>query len=102
MNEEPIYKTCSDGTKSWRLPSNGFLHHEILPACEYIDGTKEWFLNGKTSRMDGPAIEFYNGDKHWYIDGDFLEPEKAIKDPELQVKHPKLIEAMIIWLVHES
>ena len=26
---------------------NGKLHREDEPACEYADGTKQWWLNGK-------------------------------------------------------
>ena len=35
----------------------------------YDDGTKYWFLNGNLHREDGPACEYANGDKRWYIDG---------------------------------
>ena len=27
----------------------------------YLDGYKEWFLNGKLHREDGPAIEYASG-----------------------------------------
>ena len=33
-------------------------------------GTKEWFLNGKRHREDGPAVEYANGYKSWYINGE--------------------------------
>jgi len=32
-------------------------------------GTKEWYLNGKLHRTDGPAIEWANGYKAWYLNG---------------------------------
>jgi hypothetical protein len=44
-----------NGTKEWYL--NGKLHREDGPAVEYSDGTKYWYLNGKLHREDGPAIE---------------------------------------------
>ena len=37
-----------------------------MPACEFSDGTKEWWLNGKLHREKGPAIECTNGRKEWY------------------------------------
>ena len=35
----------------------------------YIDleGNKEWWINGKRHRDDGPAIEYANGDKEWWL-----------------------------------
>jgi hypothetical protein len=35
----------------------------------YRSGTKQWFLNNKLHREDGPAIEWANGDKEWYLTG---------------------------------
>lgn len=43
------------------------LHREDGPACEYISGTKAWYLNGDCHRQDGPAIEYTNGTKGWYF-----------------------------------
>jgi hypothetical protein len=37
--------TWPSGTKEWRI--NGKYHREDGPAIEWIDGSKEWFLNGK-------------------------------------------------------
>lgn len=48
-------------------------HRKNGPAIEYADGTKEWYLNGKLHRSDGPAIEcsmIGNGRKEWYLYGD--------------------------------
>ena len=40
------------------------------PECrEHSDGSKEWFLNGKRHRADGPAIEYSDGTKHWHLNG---------------------------------
>ena len=33
------------------------------------NGTKEWYLNGKRHREDGPAYEGANGSKWWYLNG---------------------------------
>jgi hypothetical protein len=35
----------------------------------YVDGDKEWYLNGKRHRVDGPAIEWPDGTKRWYLHG---------------------------------
>ena len=34
-----------------------------------LDGTKEWYRDGKRHREDGPAIERADGTKEWYRDG---------------------------------
>jgi hypothetical protein len=41
------------------------------PACEYVDGSKSWFLNGKRHRVDGPAIEYADGTKYWYLNNNY-------------------------------
>ena len=55
------------GTKEWFL--NGKLHREDGPAIEYSYGDKQWFLNGERHREDGPAVEYADGDKSWYLNG---------------------------------
>ena len=57
-------KVSDNGDKEWFL--NGKLHRIDGPACEYADGTKLWFLDGKLHRIDGPAVEWADGTKHWY------------------------------------
>jgi hypothetical protein len=32
-------------------------------------GTKEWYLNGKLHREDGPAAEGSGGTKEWWLNG---------------------------------
>jgi hypothetical protein len=44
-------------------------HREDGPAVEWLNGSKEWWLNGKIHREDGPAIEGANGYKYWYLNG---------------------------------
>ena len=41
---EPICKTDKFGNKYWCI--NGFYHREDGPAVEWVDGVKEWWLNG--------------------------------------------------------
>ena len=67
-------KVYPSGIKEWYL--NGKLHREDGPAIEYSDGGKEWYLNGKRHREDGPAIEWYYGDKEWWINGKELTEQE--------------------------
>ena len=64
MNK-PEVKVNLHGTKEWCL--NDKFHREDGPAVERADGTKFWYLNGELHREDGPAVEYSNGDKHWYL-----------------------------------
>ena len=54
-----------DGNKEWLL--NGKYHRTDGPAIEGATGSKLWYLNGDLHRTDGPAIERANGDKFWYL-----------------------------------
>ena len=36
---------------------------------EHANGAKEWLLNGKTHREDGPAVELADGTKYWFLNG---------------------------------
>jgi len=54
-----------DESKEWWL--NGKLHRKDGPAVECASGHKEWILNGKRHREDGPAIEYADGSKAWYL-----------------------------------
>ena len=67
-----IYKTYevrvhANGDKEWYL--DGKLSREDGPAIECANGTKCWYLDGKLNREDGPAFEYANGDKEWWING---------------------------------
>ena len=40
------------------------------------DGTKYWYLNGKSHRVDGPAVEWADGTKLWFLnDKQYTEEE---------------------------
>ena len=69
MNK-PEIKVDLHGTKEWYL--NGKLHREDGPAVEHADGDKLWFLNGKIHREDGPAVECTDGTKYWYLNGKLI------------------------------
>ena len=75
MNK-PKCKTCSDGVKEWRL--NGKLHREDGPAVEWSDGTKEWYLNGDIHREDGPAVDWPDATKEWFLNGEEVHPETLV------------------------
>ena len=66
MNK-PECKIYPDGTKEWRL--NGKIHREDGPAIEHANGSKHWYLNGKRHREDDPAIEYASGTKEWRLNG---------------------------------
>jgi len=51
-------------------------HREDGPACEWSDGTKLWYRDGKRHREDGPACEWYDGGKSWFIDGKYMTQHK--------------------------
>jgi len=56
------------------------------------DGTREWYLNGKLHREDGPAFERPDGSRHWYLNDkevDFSETS----DPKIK----KLLEYKKIY-----
>ena len=42
------------------------------------DGVKEWYLNGKAHREDGPAVEYAGGCKEWLLNGMHADPETIV------------------------
>jgi len=48
--EEPKLKILPDDIKEWRL--NDKCHREDGPAVEYPDGSKEWWLNNEEITID--------------------------------------------------
>ena len=74
---EYTVKVYDHGSKEWFL--NGKLHREDGPAAEYSWGTKAWYLNGELHREDGPAIEHGNGSKDWYLNDKQVTEEEHKK-----------------------
>ena len=72
MNK-PKCKTYPSGTKEWYL--DGKLHREDGPAVEWDNGDKQWCLDGKLHREDGPAAEWSDGYKEWYLNNEKADPE---------------------------
>lgn len=73
MNK-PTCTTDNFGYKEWRL--NGKLHRTDGPALECANGNKIWYLHGELHRTDGPAIESPDGYKSWYLHGKRLTEEE--------------------------
>ena len=40
---------------------------------------KEWYVNGKLHREDGPAVEWEDGSKSWYVNGNWKKTFKYIQ-----------------------
>jgi len=66
-----------DGSKEWYL--NGKRHREDGPAIEWADGSKSWWLNGLSHREDGPAVEWASGSKSWWLNGKKLTEKEFVK-----------------------
>ena len=66
----------SDGRKEWWI--NGERHRERdLPAIDYDNNRRQWWKKGMLNREGGlPAIEYYNI-KEWWINGVSLSETKA-------------------------
>ena len=67
MDRQPTCKTYPNGTKEWTL--DGRRHRTNGPAREWADGSNEWWLDGNYHRTDGPACEYSDGSKEWWLDG---------------------------------
>jgi hypothetical protein len=66
-----------DGSREWWV--NGNRHREDGPAAEWFTGDREWWVHGQRHRVDGPAIEWRDGSVYWYLDGCLLKFETWIK-----------------------
>jgi hypothetical protein len=63
-NGGELYES-DDGDKEWYL--NGKCHRVDGPAIEYYSGRKYWYVNDKLHREDGPAIVYADGNKEWFL-----------------------------------
>jgi hypothetical protein len=66
------------GDKEWWL--NDRIHREDGPAQIYKSGAKAWWIDGKIHRTDGPAIEFSDGDIEWWLDDDEMTFDEWLKE----------------------
>ena len=60
------------------------------------DGTKEWYLNDKLHREDGPAIEYDNGYKAWYLNDKEVtkEEHKRMTSPVVEMTMEEINKAL--------
>lgn len=61
-------KTGDDGIDRWYDDQNRY-HNDDGPAITWKDGTKFWYLHGRTHRENGPAIEWADGRKEFRLNG---------------------------------
>jgi len=48
--------------------------------CVFYElGGKDYYVNGKKHRENGPAVEYYNGIKDWYLNGLFYPFEEWLE-----------------------
>ena len=64
----------ADGSKEWWV--DGKLHRTDGPAVVMADGRKEWRVDDKLHRTDGPAVEKADGTRKWYINGEKMTEEE--------------------------
>jgi len=63
----PYLLTKPDGTKQWFL--NNKLHRLDGPAVETPEGSRCWYYRGLNHRVNGPAIEYADGSRVWFYYG---------------------------------
>jgi hypothetical protein len=65
---QPVMAVFLDGTKEWTM--NDKIHRTDGPAVVYTCGDKEWWVDDEVHRTDGPAIEYANGDEAWWLNNE--------------------------------
>jgi hypothetical protein len=85
MTDKPVMKTNAGGTKEWYLDNK--IHREDGPARESASGDKSWWLKGKRHREDGPAVEWADGSKSWLLNDKCVteEEHKAAMNPTVEM-----------------
>ena len=69
---ETIMKTNANGDTWWYNKDKKLHRDNDLPAFEFANGEKKWFVNGQLHRGNGPAIERpygVNGNRLWFVNG---------------------------------
>jgi antitoxin component YwqK of YwqJK toxin-antitoxin module len=91
---EYTVKVYPNSSKEWYL--NGKFHREDGPAIERPNGSKFWYLNGQLHREDGPAVEWSNGSKEWFLNGKRLteEEHKAALNPTVEMTMEEICKAL--------
>ena len=66
---EDKYETHITSNGSNFYYKNGKSHRDDdLPAIEFFNGNKEWYIEGRLHRIDGPALIWKNKIK-WFYEG---------------------------------
>ena len=91
---EYTVKVWDNGDKEWWL--NGKRHREDGPAMEWADGSKSWYLNDKYHREDGPAIEYADGSKFWHLNDEEVteEEHKRMTSPVVEMTMEEINKAL--------
>jgi hypothetical protein len=64
---------------------DGQLHRDDdLPSVIWRDGSKFWYQNGLSHRLNGPSDIYASGNKGYYINGKNLTPEEHANHPEVK------------------
>jgi len=88
--QTPPTKSTS-GYREWRV--NDKFHRLDGPAREWgDDDDKEWWANGELHRLDGPACEYKEGDNWWCVKG------KRLSGPLELLKHGANWKDIAEWL----
>jgi hypothetical protein len=78
--DKPVCSIRENGSREWHL--NGRYHRDDGPAIIYSDGAAVWYRNGEIHREGGPAVKNARGYKAWYLNGKLhREDGPAIEDP---------------------
>lgn len=81
-----------------RFNYSSVLSRKDGPAVESLDGSlKEWFVNGKLHRIDGPAIVSTGSLKQYFLDGEEIHSDwfddmiSEVRDmhPALRITDPR-------------
>jgi hypothetical protein len=67
-------KIIKDKYGKYYINDNNKFHRTDGPAIEYVNGDKEWYINGMCHREDGPAVERYEDQIIGYwLNGNFYK-----------------------------
>jgi hypothetical protein len=77
-----------NGEKQWWL--NGKCHREEGPAVVCPNGEKQWWLNGLIHRENGPAMVWANGREYWFLNG--KEVDKKTVELYYMLKYKKVLD----------
>jgi hypothetical protein len=61
-----LLETGKQSTNILKLKNSEFIPPNYTGCVEHVDGSKQWLVEGKRHRLDGPAVEYASGEKHWY------------------------------------